>query len=302
MENSEKPATPRALNRDGSSNVIFKDRSHSSKDWYHDLLWVPWPKFLAALIMMFVSINLFFGLIYFGLGIDGFSTLNESSRMGVFWECFFFSVQTFSTIGYGHMAPIGFSQNVAVAIEAFLGMISVAVIAGLCFSRFSRPVARLIFSQNALITTYFGKQSLVFRLANERGNQIAEATLYCVVLKDMRDGQGRFLRKQFDLKLLRKRNIFFTGSWTVIHEIDEESPFWNVTAAQMKHLNLEVVISFSGHDTIYDSGVRGRWSYLFNEILFEHEFEDMVTRTGNKLMVDLKSISNVRPLEDVRAN
>ena len=284
----------RALNRDGTDNI---DRSHLRRgldDIYHRLLAVGWIQFFVATLMVYLVINLIFGLAYFSLGSQGLEGVTAMEGWSFFNECFFFSVQTFSTIGYGRVSPVGIVHNILVSIEAFTGMLSIAVMSGLLFARFSRPKSKIRFSEVALITQFMGKTCFVFRMANARLNQIAEATVSLVLIKNIHNPEGGILRTQFDLKLRRNRSLFFAGSWLAWHEIDEQSPLFGMTAESLQELESEVFVSVMGHDETYSQTIVARDSYLWDEILWNRQFEDMVSRKEGRLFVDVSKISNLK--------
>lgn len=283
----------RLLNRDGTDNIDRSEMVRGLDDLYHLLLSLGWNRFFLATILIYVVINFVFGLVYFILGPEAISGSAAPTTLQFFVNCFFFSVQTFSTIGYGVMAPAGLVSNVMVAVEAFTGMLSIAVMSGILFARFSRPTARVKFSENALITQHRGKKSLVFRMANARLNLVAEATVSVVLLKAEQTPEGQAMRVQYDLPLVRNRSLFFAASWIVSHTIDESSPLWTLTHEDLEASNAEVFVSLTGFDETFSQTINTRYSYLYDEILWTGQFADMVSRRNGKLNVDISKISQI---------
>jgi len=283
----------RALNRDGSNNIDRSNLSRGSSDHYHLILSMSWRKFLGFSVLIYVSVNLLFALAYSCLDSASLSGLEKLSGADFIWGCFFFSVQTFSTIGYGTVSPHSFMANVLVSIEAFVGMLSIAILSGLFFSRFSRPSAKVRFSEQALVTQYLGKRCLVFRLANARLNQIIEAEITVVVLQKSVTPEGISMRRQFDLKLLRSRSQFFTASWLVAHEIDSASPLFGLSEEDFKTSDLEILVSLMGWDEVFSQTIHARFSYKADEIFWGGQFADIVTFKKDLIQVDIDRISQL---------
>jgi inward rectifier potassium channel len=286
----------RALNRDGSDNI---DRSQIRRGWddlYHRLLAVSWIGFFAATVIAYLSINLIFAISFFALGAQGIEGVLVKEGFGFFTECFFFSVQTFSTIGYGRLAPVGLVQNILASVEAFTGMLSIAVMSGLLFARFSRPKSKISFSDVALITPFMGHNCLVFRMANTRLNQIAEAKVSVVLMKVVDVPEGGTMRTQFDLNLHRDRSLFFAGSWLVYHKIDSTSPLYGMTDEELKNRDCEIFVSLMGHDETYAQTITARFSYLWDEIVWNRHFADMLSRKEGRLFIDVSKISKLKEI------
>ena len=293
MNPQSSPLKYRSLNRDGTDNIDRSQMVRGIDDLYHVLLSLRWPRFFGTTVLLYVAINVVFGLIYFSLGAGSISGARTDNTLHFLMDCFFFSVQTFSTIGYGVMAPSGFVSNLMVAAEAFTGMLSIAVMSGILFARFSRPTARVKFSHNALVTNHRGRQSLVFRMANARLNQVAEAQVSVVLLKSEVTPEGHSMRVQYDLPLLRNRSLFFAGSWIVAHVIDQSSPLFGCTARDLEDTNCEIFVSVTGFDETFSQTINARFSYLFDEVLWSRQFVDMVTRKEGKIFVDISKISTL---------
>ena len=205
----------RFLNRDGSLNI---DRRGYKKtvmgDLYHNLLSTSWPKLIFFVSSAYIFINLFFGASYFVAGKRALDGINASSGLDRFVSCFFFSVQTLATIGYGRISPNSFGAQALVTVEALFGLLGLALVTGIIFARFSRPTSRVIFSDKAIISQIDGQSSLVFRLANARMNQIVEAQLRVVLARTEVTSEGLTFRELYDLKLERERSPPF------LHELD----------------------------------------------------------------------------------
>jgi inward rectifier potassium channel len=292
--NSEKKY--RFLNQDGTSNLI-KPKTHTIfQDMYHSILGMSWPRFFIILTALYFSVNFIFALIYFMLGPSGLSGIKSDIpySLNFFAECFFFSIQTFSTIGYGSVSPSGLLDNVVVSFQALLGLLSVGLMSGLFFSRFSKPTSRVAHSKVALMTNYDGQRVFMFRMANARLNQIIEANVSVMVAIDTTSQEGQTLRKLTDLNLVRSKTPAFALSWTVIHIIDEKSPLYQKTLPQLEEINAEFFILVSGHDESFNQLVFSRYSYTPNDIQLDRQFKDILIRNGHNLRIEIENISELK--------
>jgi inward rectifier potassium channel len=258
-------------------------------DLYHQVLTMPaWglPLMLAG---AYLGANaIFAGLYMLTGGVQGM-------RPDSFADAFFFSVQTLSTIGYGGMIPVGRAANIVMTVEAFFGLAMVAVSTGLIFARFSRATARVVFSRVAVITNFEGVPTLMFRAANQRGNQILEAEVMMNLLRQTVTAEGHVYRRFQELKVERARTPMFALTWTVLHPIDESSPLYGATAEDLKAWQAEIVIVLSGADDIFAQRIHARHSYLPDEIVWNQRFEDILhlDDQGNRI-VDYGRLHDVR--------
>ena len=265
-------------------------------DIYHFLLSTTWPRFIGLLAVVYFAVNFVFGVIYYAMGPGGFIGPGTQTSQNFFVECFFFSVQTFSTIGYGHISPGGLPQNILVSIQALMGLISVGMMSGLFFARFSRPTARVVFSDVALITSFLGQKSLIFRMANARMNQIVEANVTVIFMQNEVTPEGISLRVQREMKLIRERSVFFTLSWMVVHPIDEKSPLLGKKIEDLDDKNAEIVVSMLGLDKTFSQTIHARHSYKVRDFIYDKHFVDIVSRDGEKVLVDIGNISTVKDM------
>ncbi len=244
------------------------------QDPYHLMLVVPWWGFFAVVILFYIATNFLFAIAYF-LGGDCIA----NARPGSLLDLFFFSVQTLSTIGYGGMAPTTLYANIMVAIESLTGLLGTALITGLAFARFAQPTARVAFSRIAVVRPYNGIPTLMFRTANQRRNQILEAEMKVYLMRDEISSEGEFMRRLYPVELLSDRTPTFTISWTVMHAITESSPFYGMTSESLEQMRSTLVASLSGIDETVAQAVQTRHTYAPNEILWNHQFVDIIYNT-----------------------
>jgi len=263
------------------------------RDLYHNLLILPWPIFLVVLAFVYLGLNIFFALLYL---LDGDAIAN--ARPGAFADAFFFSVETLSTIGYGQMSPATLYGHIVMTGEALVGLMLIAVAAGLMFARFSRPTARVLFSKVAVIAPHDGVPTLTLRLANVRRNQILEAQVSVTLVRDERTAEGEWMRRFYDLRLARHRSPIFAMTFTVMHEIDPTSPLSKATPSSLAAESAEIVVTVLGIDEVTVQPVYARASYLAHEVLWNRRFVDVFTQTeAGRLAIDYRLFHDTEPIE-----
>ena len=260
-------------------------------DLYHRLLTMPWRGFFALLLGGYLLVNAAFALVYFALG-DAI----ENAVPGSFLDDFFFSVQTLATIGYGKMAPRTLAGNAVVALEALVGMVGLAVTTGLVYARFARPTARVLFSKVAVVAPYEGVPSLMFRMANARGNQIVEARLRVTLVLNQTTAEGHPVRRLHDLRLLRSEHGAFALSWTAIHPIDAASPLRGLDAASLSEAQADLVASLSGIDEGLSQTIHARHGYGASDFVWNARFVDIIDTRERHTTVDYRRFHETEPL------
>jgi inward rectifier potassium channel len=264
-------------------------------DIYHTILRAPWWLFFIGLAAVFVGVNAIFATLYVmdPGGID-------HARPGNFWDTFIFSAQTIGSINYSVMVPKSNYANILVIVEAFTGYLVLALFTGLIFARFSRPFARVVFSKVAVITPFDGTPTLMFRAANQRGNQVLDAAVTVTLARQHLTREGLMFRRFEELKLVRARTSLFALSWTVMHPIDEASPLYGVTCQDMYDKQMEVVTLISGTDATMAETIYARYSYGPDDIVRDHRFVDVLSMTPKGLrVVDLTRFHDTVPIEKV---
>lgn len=251
----------------GSSPLGFSDL-------YHQLLTLSWCGFFCRIALLYVISNALFALVYLAGG-----DCIANAQSGNFKDAFFFSVQTMATIGYGAMYPRTSYANIVVAVEALFGLLGVAMITGLAFARFSRPTARVLFSSVAVIAPQNGVPTLMYRTANQRYNQILEAQQRLTLLRDEFTAEGQFMRRFYDLNLVRSRTPIFALTWTVMHVIDESSPLYGLTAEDLVNHQIEILVTMTGIDETVSQTIHARHSYVAGEILWNMRFVDILSKS-----------------------
>jgi inward rectifier potassium channel len=288
----------RLLNRDGSftsRRVGFSPLSYLNG--YHALLTMTWPRFLGVVAASYLVLNSLFAVAFLLCGADGLGGLGDGGMGGHWQRAFFFSVETFATIGYGHVFPVGSAANWVVTFESLASLLSVALMTGIVFARFSRPTAAVLFSDLAVVAPYQGTTGFMFRITNARSNQLMEVE--AKVLFSRLDGAGR---RYDQLKLERTKVVFFPMSWTIVHPIVESSPLWGVTHDELVERDAEFLILMSGIDETFSQTVHARSSYKPDEIVFGRKFSNIYNPIGadGTITIDVSRLSETEdaPLED----
>jgi inward rectifier potassium channel len=277
----------RLLNRDGTFNVQREGMSLlRSNSAYHMMLTISWPNFYLVVAAAYGIINLIFGVVYFLLGAEALNGA-ETTTMSHFWNSFFFSVETFATIGYGSINPRSFEANWIMTLESFLGLVFAAMATGLLFARFSKPNAKILYSDNGIIAPFKDGRAFMFRMINLRSSQLIQVEAE-VIYSHLEEENGKMTRRYHKLKLEREKVMFFPLHWTVVHHIDETSPLYHHTERDMKTHEAEFMILVNAVDETYSQTVYSRSSYRYDEIVWGAKFKNMFHEEKSGVAVGVK--------------
>jgi inward rectifier potassium channel len=267
----------RLVDPKGEINIIRLGLENKiMQDSFHSLLRSSWAGLFVAMSGFIIFSNLIFAGAYQLLGqATGASIENAHS----FTDFLFFSVQTMATVGYGFMRPLTNAANLLASIEAFFGLLTFAIIAGLVFAKFAKPTAKVMFSKVAVISIRNGRRAIMFRMANERSNQILDVNLKASIMRTEKTQEGETIRSFHDMKLARAHAPIFALSFTAIHYIDEASPLFHQTAESLIDQDIEIVLSFNGVDEIFSQNIYARHSYVLDELRWNENFVDIISVT-----------------------
>ncbi len=260
----------------------------------HRLLTMSWVPFLGLLTAAYFGLNAIFGLSFHALGPDAIQGPGEPG----FVRCFFFSVQTASTIGYGHLTPGSESASLLASVEALVSLIAFALVTGLVYARFTRPMADIAFSEHAIIAPYRDMTSLQFRIANQRKSQLLELHARVFLTRVVQTGETA--QRSFDeLSLERDELAFFPLSWTVVHPIDESSPLAGTTREELIACDAEILVTLSGIDETFSHNVYARTSYKASEVVWNARFANIFERDehGNAAAVHVGRVDEFQKLD-----
>lgn len=287
----------RLLNRDGSFNVVRAGLGlFENIAPYHQLLTISWPAFLGVVALTYLLINLIFAVAFLACGPAALVGAGPDAFGGAFGKAFFFSVETFATVGYGQVAPNGLAANLVVTVEALIGLMYQALATGLLFARFARPSASILFSRSAVVAPYGSGSALMFRMVNRRRTEITGLEAQVLFSAMEPDGRGGVVRRYALLPLERNRVAFFPLSWTVVHPIDGASPLAGKTLEALEQSEAEILVMLSGIDEAFAQTVYARTSYRHDEIVWNARFQSMFMEVDAQSHVSV-DISRIHEIE-----
>lgn len=292
----------RLVNQDGSLNIRRVGMSFFDHfSFFHELVKMNWFTFNSIVILSYLMINIFFGFIYFVVGIKDLGLQTTGNFRGDFLNSFYFSAQTFSTVGYGRVNPVSPADNFIAIFEMLVGMMYIALAAGLLFARFSRPVSKVIFSKNAIIAPFRDGKGFMFRISNAKKNLLID--LYVRVFLTMKIKEnGAEVRKFLNLGLERSKIDMLTMSWTIVHPIDQESPLWGFSKADLDSADAEFLILLNGVNDTLSQPIHSRTSYKHHEVIWDVRFDSIFSVKNGKTIVSLDKLGNYSPVKQAMVN
>ncbi|WP_430895857.1 MULTISPECIES: ion channel [unclassified Paraflavitalea] len=271
----------RLFRKDGTPNLKRTGADVLSRlSWYHTMIHLPRWKFYIVILSVYFLVNILFTVIYVSIGLDQLGGMVGETKWEQWLEAFFFSAQTFTTVGYGRVNPHGILMSSVAALEAFLGVLNLAIATGLFYGRFSRPTAFIRYSEHAIIAPFKGGQALMFRLVPYKNTNLTDAEVKITVglMVDVNGiSENRFYNLDLQLSKLNSLNL----SWTIVHPIDEKSPLKGLSLQDMKASNIEVMVLLKAFDETYSNTVVSRTSYIGDELLEGYKFIPMYQRSDN---------------------
>jgi len=280
----------RFLNKDGSVNIRRAGLDGMDNiDIYHWLITTSWTNLFLMIVIAYTLTNLLFATVYYSMGYEHFGGIIGYDGPSRFLDLFFFSAQTLTTVGYGHVYPHATNVSTVAAIESMFGLMGFAMATGVLYGRFSRPKAALIYSKNVLISPYEGITGLMFRVANTKQNELIEVEANVVLsYNDPESGKREFEQLSLEINKIN----FLTLSWTIVHPIDEKSPIYNVSVGELEKRDAELIILIKAINDTYSQTVYSRTSYKAEEFVEKVKFVPIkreVSETG-KITINLTDI------------
>ncbi len=287
----------RFINKDGSFNIQrlnepFWDRLNL----YNRLMTISWLQFLGWVMLFYLLANVFFAGVYLLAGAGNLKSPDGPDGYGPFWKAFFFSAQTLTTVGYGHIAPVGFLTSSIAAFESMLGLLAFALATGLLYGRFSRPVAHIRFSNRAVFAPYLDVNGWMFRIINARAHQLIDVQVEVSLSRLETKADGTRYRRYYGLDLERSHVNFFPANWTIVHPITDDSPLHGVTSEELEASDAEFLILLRAMDDTFSQVVHCRYSYRYYEVLWGHKFRPMFDGNQHGIVaVNLDQLDDTDP-------
>lgn len=291
----------RLVNSDGSYNMVRLGGLRGIRDFYKYLIEISWTRFILFSLASYLLINALFATIYLLIGIEHIS--GTSPEIPDYLEAFFFSAQTFTSVGYGMLSPIGIPANIVGTLESFCGLMSIALITGLLYGRFSRPKSKLAFSEKVILTPYESGKALMLKIVNKRDSVLLNANVRIIMIMDRGGEMEQFNKLYFDLELVLDRIHFFPLTWTLVHAIDEKSPVYNMTIEELEARNTEILILVEAFDETHSQMVTEKHAYgngsWMENVKFDRNFR--INESG-VLELYINELNNVIPVDELPQN
>ncbi len=280
----------RFFNQNGAPNIELRGQAFWEQfNIYHLLLSMARWKFFLSILFFFIFINLVFAGIYLIIGTDHLGGMVANSNVEKFGEAFFFSAQTFTTVGYGRINPIGFSTSLTASLEALVGLMSFALVTGLLYGRFARPRAYIRYSKNALIVPHKAGIALMFRMVPYTKNYLVNVEARVTLALKIEE-EGQLKNKFFNIPLEISKATTMTANWTLVHMINEESPLYGYSKNDIENASAELLVFVQGFDESFSNIVISRTSYGFEDFVYGAKFQPMFhpneDNTGTILNLD----------------
>lgn len=277
----------RFITKNGNANVKKTGIGFfESISWYHTMVNIPRWKFILIIVLFYFVVNFCFASLYYMIGVEHLKGINATTPLDKFGQAFFFSIQTYTTVGYGHISPSGFLTSFLAAVEALFGLLSFAIATGLFYGRFSMPKAFLKFSQNALIAPFGSGTALMIRLTPYKNTNLTDAEAKMTLAMTIEDN-GKLLNKFYNLDLELAKINALTSSWTLVHPITENSPLYNLTASDYQNISGEILVFIKVFDDMFSATVVKRTSYSFEEVVYGAKFSPMFSRSNDDNRTEL---------------
>lgn len=284
----------RFVNKDGSANEVktgipFVDQI----SWFHTLLEMSGIKFFTVILSFFLFINLFFTCVYYLIGIENLNGVTASTEIEKFGQAYFFSAQTFTTVGYGHISPKGFLISFTAAIEALTGLLAFAIATGLLYGRFSKPKAHILFSKNAIIAPFKDGKALMVRLAPFKNVNLSDASAKLTMGLQVEEN-GKKVNKFYTLDLEYSVINLLTLNWTIVHPITEDSPLNDFKPEDFAVKKGEIILFINAFDDMFSTVVARRTSFTFDEVVYGAKFLPMFENNSelNTTILHLDKLSD----------
>ena len=269
--NTSAPHARRLINANGDFNVIHANKPKKFSEAYNYLLSITWGHFFGLSLLAYTIANTLFAIAYLIIGIDQI-VRPTGHAFKDFLNAFFFSSQTFTTLGYGAMAPKGIGSGIVSSLEAFLGLMFFAFVTGLLYGRFSKPKAAIRFTKHLVLRDFGDHNALMFRIENDRRSTMIHPEVKVTLTLTKLAKNGNYVNDFYTLKLARDAINFLPTTWTVVHEIDSQSPLYGLLEADLVKKQGELIVMVSYYDESFNQVVHQMYSYLLQDLKLHYKF------------------------------
>lgn len=272
LGNTSSPFAKQIITKEGNYRVRHLNKKRKFSEAYDYLLRISWWHFFSLSLLTYILANLIFATLYVFIGVDEILILENTLSFSDFLNAFFFSCQTFTSLGYGTMSPNGISSGLISSIESFLGLLFFAFVTGLLYGRFSKPRPSLRFSKDFLLREFKGKKAVMFRVVNNRVNAMIRPNVKVNLALAKQSDLGEYVNSFYDLNLQFDSITYLPTTWTVVHEIDVNSPLYEFTDEEIAKQHGELLILMSYYDEAFNQEVYQMYSYSLKEIKIGYKF------------------------------
>jgi len=291
------PLAHRMVNKDGTFNVVHLNKSPRIREAYNYLVNVSWLRLFLYALLAYVVLNICFALVYYFIGIEQI-TASTGNEFHDFINAFFFSCQTITTLGYGAMSPTGIASGIVSSFEALLGLLMFSFITGLLYGRFSKPKASIRFSKHIIYRDFNFTKAIMFRLVNNRKSIMIRPKVSVTLSLSEKNNQGKYTNSFYSLKLEREDITYLPTTWTIVHELDDESPLQKFSKKEVKKQNGELLIMISYYDESFNQEVHQLHSYLLSELKIDYKFtKAFYYNEQGKMVLDHKLLDAVEAIK-----
>lgn len=295
LGNTSSPYAKRMVNKDGSFNIQHLNKPTQIRETYNYLVHVSWAKFFLFAFLAYIVLNTLFAFLYLLIGVEQIADASGNVFKD-FLNAFFFSCQTITALGYGAMAPKGIASGILSSLEALIGLLMFSFITGLLYGRFSKPKASLRFSKNIVFRDFNITQAIMFRLVNNRKSIMINPKASVTLTLSEKNNKGEYVNTFYKLKLEREQITYLPTTWTIVHEIDDESPLRNFSKEDIVKQNGEFLVMISYYDESFNQEVHQLYSYTLNEIKVDYKFKKAYYyNEEGKMILDYKLLDVVEP-------
>lgn len=287
----------RVLNTDGTPNIERTGLPwFKFDDTYTRLVTMSWPRFFLVILIAYLIVNTLFAVAYNVIGIENLNGAKGVTLRDQFFDAFFFSAQTISTVGYGHISPQGFVTSVLAAFESMLGLLAFALATGLLYGRFSRPTSKVSFSKKMVMAPYQKHKALMCRLVNLRRNSLVDIEVQMFMTYN-ETIDGKLKRSFYPMELERNKISVLALNWTVVHPITEDSLLFEKTLEELQGAEVEIVLILKAFDDTFAQTIHTRTSYQDEDIEWDAKFQLMYYHNDEgKMVLDYSRLDNTEKI------